>query len=100
MNELHSHDSEVYTPSTSLLQPKDDPEHVAMIPETPSTDIEYRIQNEKNGTMILHAHGERVHTGTIQSPWYIYQEQILAHGRPVKEFIQREKFLCKTGIGA
>ena len=37
MEESHSYDSEIHTPSTSLLKLKNDPQHAAMVPETPST---------------------------------------------------------------
>ena len=37
VEELHTYDNKVYTPSTSLLKPKDDPEPVVLTPRINST---------------------------------------------------------------
>ena len=62
VEESHSYDSEIHTPSTSLLKPKNDPEHVVMAPETPSTGrrVHGRQDSKRNErTVILHATGIR-----------------------------------------
>ena len=53
------------------------------------------IQNVMNETVNVHAHGEPVHTGTILNLWYIYQESILVHQKPVQLFIQRNSYARK-----
>ena len=75
---LHSYDSEIYTPSTSLLKPKNDPEHVVMAPQTPDTErpVDGRQDSERDERDSDPArNGELVHTGTIQNPWYICQRK-------------------------
>ena len=78
VNELHSYDSEIFNPSSSLLKPRNDPEHVVMAPETPCTGRPVRgrqdsERNERDSDPARTRGGEPVHTRTIQSPWYIYQ---------------------------
>ena len=71
VDELHLHDRKIYTPDSSLLKQGNDPEHVVMASELPSSGKQDPERNDLDSE--LQAHGQLVHTGTIQNLLYISQ---------------------------
>ena len=78
VEELHTYDNKVYTPSTSLLKPKDDPEPVVLTPRINSTrkpvhgtqdSRKDKRDSIPDGTWVIGAYGDQsgsdVHSSRI-----------------------------------
>ena len=102
MDELHSYDNKVNTPSTSLLKPKDDPQPVVLTPRinstgkpVPGTQDSHKVKRDSipDGTWVTGAYGDEsgsdVHSSRIND---------CTRETGTINFL-RKKFLCKNGSG-